>query len=210
MFKSAVREDSQPFRRAAEPERPVQPTVVIRPMPREIILSKIIRSEIGGQAGLGSTQIMPSGVYSLTLPGGKPAPPAGNPNNTMSLTFSGVTNGNWQVCIRDWGDGGGAKFQQARLNFAIPTAASASISGKVMTSGGNGIINANVILTGSNLPQPLVSKTTSFGNYSFDGVPSGGTYIVTVQAKRFSFNNPSQVLNVQDNIFDANFVAEEK
>ncbi len=160
--------------------------------------------------GLNSTDLMPSGTYFPSFPGGGPTPPAGNPNNTMSLTFLGATNGTWQVCVRDWGDNGGARLQLARLTFAVPTAASALISGQVITSSGNGIRNATVTLSGGNLPEPLTTKTSSFGYYRFADLPSGGTYIVTVQAKRFTFNNPSQVFNLQDDIVDANFIAEEK
>lgn len=161
-------------------------------------------------AAVGDTNIMPSGTYFPSFPGGGPAPPAGNPNNTMSLTFTGVTNGTWQICVRDWGNNGGAKLQLARLTFAVPTAASSSIAGMVVTAGGNGIRNATVTISGGNLPEPLTTRTGTFGHYSFTGIPSGGTYIITVSAKRYTFNNPSQIINVQDNIADADFIAEEK
>jgi len=161
-------------------------------------------------AALTSTDIMPSGSYFPSFPGGGPSPPAGNPNNTMGITFLGNTNGTWQVCVRDWGDNGGARLQLARLTFAVPTAASVSISGQVITSGGAGIRNAVVTLSGGNLTEPLITKTTSFGYYRFEGIPAGGTYIVTVSTKRYTFNNSSQVLNVQEDIADVNFVAEEK
>jgi Carboxypeptidase regulatory-like domain len=162
----------------------------------------------GTAAALTSTEIMPTGTYFPSFPGGGPAPPAGTPNNVMSTTFSGTTNGSWNVCVRDWGDNGGTRLQIARLTFAVPTAASAAIGGQVLTNSGSGIRNAVVTISGGNLPQPLTTKTTSFGYYSFSGIPVGGTYIVTVSAKRYAFNNPSQVLNVQDDIADANFVAE--
>jgi len=161
-------------------------------------------------AALTSTDIMPTGTYFPSFPGGGPAPPAGTPNNTMSLNFSGVTNGTWQVCVRDWGDNGGARLQLARLTFAVPTAASSSISGRVITAGGSGIRNATVTISGDNLPTPMVTQTGTFGFYNFSGIPTGGTYIVTVNAKRFTFNEPSQIFNVQDNIVDAMFIAEEK
>ncbi len=161
-------------------------------------------------AVLGISQIMPSGTYFPSFPGGGPSPPGGNPNNTMSLSFLGTTNGTWQVCIRDWGDNGGGRLQLARLNFTVPTAAGSTISGQVMTAGGNGIRNANVTISGGDLPEPITTRTGTFGFYSFTGIPAGGTYIVTINAKRYTFSNPTQILNVQDDIADANFIAEEK
>ncbi len=159
-------------------------------------------------ASLSSNQIMPTGTYFPSMPGGGVSPPAGNPNSIMSTTFLGSTNGTWDVCVRDWGDNGGDRLQVARLTFAVPTAASAVISGQVLTSGGSGIRNVIVTITGGSLPQQITTTTSSFGYYNFSGVPVGGTYIVTVQAKRYAFNNPSQVLNVQDDIADANFIAQ--
>ena len=161
-------------------------------------------------AALSGTDIMPGGDYFPSFPGGA-SPTGGNPNNTMSATFSGVTNGTWNVCVRDWGNNGNARLQLARLIFVDPaTAAAVSISGRIMTAGGTGIGNAVVSLSGGDLTEPLITRTSSFGYYRFENVPAGGTYIVTVSAKRYTFNNPSQVFNVQDNIADANFVAEEK
>lgn len=161
-------------------------------------------------AALGVSQIMPSGTYFTSFPGGGPAPPAGTSNGTMSQTFLGTTNGTWQVCVRDWGDNGGGRLQLARLDFIVPTAATSSVSGQVLTAGGRGISNATVTITGGTLPEPLTTRTGTFGYYSFAGLPTGETYILTVNAKRFSFSNPTQILNVQDDIAEANFVAEEK
>lgn len=161
-------------------------------------------------ASLTSTDIMTPGVYFTSFPGGGPSPPAGTPNNTMSLTFAGVTNGNWDVCVREWGDNIAGRLELARLTFSVPTAAAASISGQVVTAGGAGIRNAFVTISGGDLPVPLIYKTGSFGYYNFSGIPVGGTYVITVDAKRFTFNQPSQVFNVQSDIVDANFIAEEK
>ena len=161
-------------------------------------------------AGLTSSDIMPAGTYFPSFPGGGPSPPAGTPNNTMSLTFLGVTNGTWDVCVRDWGDNIAGRLELARLTFAVPTAAIVSVTGQVVTAGGAGIRNASVIITGDNLPGPLTTSTGSFGYYSFSGIPVGGVYIITVKAKRFTFSQPSRVFNIQDSIADANFIAEEQ
>lgn len=161
-------------------------------------------------AGLTGVGIMPSGTYFPSFPGGGPAPPAGTANNTLGVTFSGVTNGTWQVCVRDFGDNGGARLQLGRLTFGVPTAAAVTVGGQVLTGGSAGIRNATVTISGGALPAPISVKTGTFGNYSFTGIPSGGTYFVTVDAKRYTFSNPSQLLNVQDDITNANFIADQK
>lgn len=161
-------------------------------------------------AALNTTDIMTSGTYFTSFPGGGPSPPAGTPNNTMSQTFAGITNGNWNVCVRGWGDNIGGRLELARLTFIVPTAAAASISGQVLTAGGTGIRNASVTISGGDLPVPLTYKTGSFGYYNFSGISVGGTYVITVNAKRFTFNQPSQIFNIQSDIVDANFIAEEK
>jgi hypothetical protein len=52
-------------------------------------------------------------------------------------------------------------------------------------------------------------QTNSFGNYDFSEVASGGTYVVTVSSRRYSFANPSQVVNVSENVSELNFTASE-
>ena len=160
-------------------------------------------------AALSSTDIMPAGSYFPSFPGGGPSPTAGMPNNTMSLTFLGVTNGTWNVCIRDWGDNIGGRLELARLGFIVPTAAGVSISGQVLTAGGIGIRNASVTISGANLPEPITVRTSSFGYYHFSEIPAGGIYVVTVSDKRYTFSQPTQIINVQDNIADANFIADD-
>lgn len=89
-----------------------------------------------------------------------------------------------------------------------PTAAGASVSGRVLTANGNGIRNATVMITGGNLTEPRYFRTTTFGYYNFNDLPIGQTYVVTVLSKRYAFSTPSIVLNLQDNVADANFTAD--
>ncbi len=89
--------------------------------------------------------------------------------------------------------------------FVAPTAANVSVSGRVLTSNGNGLRNAIVILTDSNGNSRNV-RTGSFGYYSFDEVEVGATYIVAVRSKRFTFT--PQIVSVNDNIGDLDFTAQ--
>jgi len=89
---------------------------------------------------------------------------------------------------------------------AAATAATVSVSGRVMTSDGRGIRNVVIRLTDSqgNLRTAI---SNSFGYYRFNDVEAGATYILTATGKRFSFSQPSQVLNVNDETDEVNFIA---
>ena len=85
-----------------------------------------------------------------------------------------------------------------------PSAASVTVSGRVLTANGNGLTNAVVVLTDSN-GDTRTARTTSFGNYRFDDVEVGQTYIFTVSSRRYSF--APQVVTVNQILEDLNFTA---
>jgi hypothetical protein len=45
--------------------------------------------------------------------------------------------------------------------------------------------------------------TSSFGSYSFSGLQSGETYVITVISERFAFSAPSRVIMLGDNVVNA-------
>ena len=94
------------------------------------------------------------------------------------------------------------------IEFLAPTAAQASISGRVLTSEGLAIRNARVVISGNTLPEARTMTTGSFGYFSFDGLAVGETYVVTVNSRRYTFTVPSRVITLVDNIFDADFIAD--
>ncbi len=91
--------------------------------------------------------------------------------------------------------------------FYLTTAAGVSISGRVMTAEGRGITNTRVTVTGNTLMQPRVVLTGRGGSYTITDLQAGETYIVTVGSRRFTFNMPSRVISLVDNITDADFIA---
>jgi Concanavalin A-like lectin/glucanases superfamily len=93
------------------------------------------------------------------------------------------------------------------IAIVTPTAANASISGRVI-AGKSGLSNVFVTLSGGNLPQPILVKTNSFGNYKFDQLPVGQTYILSVSSKKYVFAQPTRVVNLNDEITDADFISE--
>jgi hypothetical protein len=89
-----------------------------------------------------------------------------------------------------------------------PTATGATISGRVQTAGGRGVIGVKVMLVGGGLTEPREVVTGKGGQYEFTGLPVGQTYVITVAARRYTFANPTIVLDVSGDIAGANFMAE--
>jgi phage gp45-like len=46
----------------------------------------------------------------------------------------------------------------------------------------------------------------AFGYYRFEDVAAGETYVITATGKRFKFEQSSQVLNVEEETIDVNFI----
>ena len=107
-------------------------------------------------------------------------------SNTMSVT--GIS------AFSDWAVGSLA-----------PTAASVSVSGRVLTSGGSGIRGAIVALT-DDLGNTRNVLTSSFGHYTFENVEAGRTYTVTVSSKRFVF--APRIITIVDAIDGLDFISQ--
>jgi hypothetical protein len=151
-----------------------------------------------------------------------PAGPYNEPGSTVGgsgpQTFFGTfgltnANGAWNLYARD--DAGmlvaitGEMAGGWGLEFLQPTAAQASISGRVLTADGVGIRNAEMVLTGNSLETPLRVSTSSFGYFTFDNLAVGETYVLTVNSRRFTFQVPSQVISLTDNVTGIDFIADQ-
>ena len=88
---------------------------------------------------------------------------------------------------------------------AAVTAAGVTVTGRVMTPDGRGLSNARVIVTD---PQGIARTaiTGTRGNYLFDDIQAGQTYVIGVKSKRYSFS--SRLLTVTDNISDVDFIGQ--
>ncbi|HEV7646032.1 MAG TPA: Calx-beta domain-containing protein [Pyrinomonadaceae bacterium] len=124
-------------------------------------------------------------------------------------------NGGWNLYVRDRGsvpplapEGVGAIAGGWGLEFVAPTAATAEISGRVLTADGRPIANVKVVLSGGGSPSAKVVYTGQLGYYYFSDLPVGQNYVVTVKSRRFNFADPTRLFTLVDNITDENFVAE--
>lgn len=88
-----------------------------------------------------------------------------------------------------------------------PTATYATISGRITTSGGRPISNTIVTLTGGKLTQPIIVATGSMGYFLIPDVEVGHDYVLSVSAKRYRFADPTRLITLQDDINNADFVA---
>jgi hypothetical protein len=91
-------------------------------------------------------------------------------------------------------------------NFGT-TAAPVSLSGRVIDANGQGILNAKIRLDGGGLTEPRFAATSSFGYYRFDDLASG-TFIVSINSKRYQFAVPTRSVTVNDSVANVDFVAE--
>ncbi|MBS1795948.1 MAG: carboxypeptidase regulatory-like domain-containing protein [Acidobacteria bacterium] len=87
-----------------------------------------------------------------------------------------------------------------------PTAANASVGGRVSSADGTGLARVTVTMTGSN-GVSRSATTNSFGYYKFDDVPTGDTYIVAAGSKKYLFPNSPRVVSVQNDLTDVDFAA---
>ena len=101
-----------------------------------------------------------------------------------------------------------AGVRQFTMYVFSPTSANVAVSGSIKTANGSGIRNASVTLTDLN-GNVRKAQTGAFDNYKFDNVEAGQTYIISVSAKRFAFAQSSQVLSVNEDALNVDFIAQE-
>lgn len=120
-----------------------------------------------------------------------PGSPCVNPGSDSSTIITGITS-----------------FSRWTMAQALtPTAATVDVSGRVLTADGRPIRNVEVMINGEELQQPIFAHTGNLGYYNFEGLPVG-SYVLTVNSKRFTFNNPVRILTLKESLLSEDFVAE--
>lgn len=102
-------------------------------------------------------------------------------------------------------NGPNAATTNYRIIVAAPTAATVSLSGRVLTNTGAGLKGAVVKLADSQ-GRSVTAVSSSFGYYRFDDLAAGQTYILSAESKRFQF--APRVVSVTDDLTDIDLVAE--
>lgn len=115
-------------------------------------------------------------------------------------TGAGTVSVGWLFQPEDWALGA------VVVNSAnIPTAASVTIGGRVVTPFGRGLGKAQLILIEAD-GNARYAVTNSFGYYRFEDVPAGQTATLEVRSKRYGF--APQVINVNQEMMNLNFIAQ--
>jgi hypothetical protein len=123
--------------------------------------------------------------------------PVGNFTSQSTNNTQSSTNGTTDQVI-------GSVPLPIRVNI---TAATATVGGKVLSSTGKGIGGVSVTITGSNGGESITVLTNRSGYYSFPNMEAGETYVITVAASRYTFEQSSQVQAVLEDRNDINFTA---
>lgn len=89
-----------------------------------------------------------------------------------------------------------------------PTAATASISGRIITATGSRLPkDALIMIEGSGLSQPVTVKATASGYFNFDNIPAGSDYIISVRAKGYTFTPNYHFISLIQTTGNIDFIA---
>jgi len=91
------------------------------------------------------------------------------------------------------------------LELLPSTAAGVEVSGRVLTPDGRGLRNAQVTITDSKGVR-RTATTGSFGNYRFEDVEIGSSFVMGVTSTRYRFTQ--RLVQVFDALTDVDFTAE--
>ena len=114
--------------------------------------------------------------------------------------------GNWTMCVADAATGDTGTFGSWTLTLAAPTAAGVSVGGRVLTTDGRGVRSTQVTISGPN-GYSNTALSGPNGNFVFDDVEAGQTYVVSILSRRFTYQ--PRVVQVGDNIADLDFTPEQ-
>ena len=103
-----------------------------------------------------------------------------------------------------------ADSQQIECTFTsqplAPTAAPVTVGGRVVDGFGRGVRGIQMSIYDPTTNQTRYTLTNSFGYYFFDNVIAGRAYIVTAYSPRYTITSGSQLVNVDNDLLDLNFV----
>lgn len=153
-----------------------------------------------------ATNLAPGDYRTSTYGGGTNPGPVTSLTTTFGLRTPAQINGNWLVCMFDFAAPDGGVIASTSIQFAVPSAAGASIGGRVSDGKGYAIAGATIMLTDAQGASRTV-KSNTFGFYRFDDLPVGQNYVLSVSSKRYSFDDPQRVVNLSESITDMDFVA---
>lgn len=146
-------------------------------------------------------------IQCLTVPG------VSDPFAFVRLRILHIENGIWvdRTYSRDFATRTICSQTTSLSPFAVadnigPTASNVTVAGRVLLSTGRAIQGAIVRITDSS-GVVRQTRTSATGDYSFNNVAAGGTYVISVVSKQFRFAAPSRVVLAADDVADVDFTS---
>jgi len=127
--------------------------------------------------------------------------PGGLPN-TLNTTTS-IPNRTATIILEE-GEFVTCTFSNTQL---APTAAPASVSGRVLDSFGTGIGGARLNMTDAQSGNTWTVISNPFGYYTIEGPEVGNFYIMTISHKRYSFASDTRTFTLNEDLIDVDWVA---
>lgn len=129
-----------------------------------------------------------------------------SPGDKFSVFNGEPADGIWTLNVSDNASGTTGNVRRFSLLFgACSTAASVQVSGRVLTAEGRGVRGARVSLVDTNGVSRIVNSGPR-GEYIFDDVEPGKTYIISAASRRFTFT--PQVIQITDDLTNFDLVAQ--
>lgn len=131
----------------------------------------------------------------------------GGPEGTNAYVYPMLDNGDTGPFSVPGGTNAISHITWCFEPFTAPTAAPASVSGRVTDRYGRGISSAIITVVDLSTGETKYAYTSSFGYYKVDGLPVANFYSVGVRHSRYTFVDPVQTFSLDDNVTNLNFTA---
>ena len=129
----------------------------------------------------------------------------GNPVCTESVSSTGTNNiTNGKSVLVDPEEVVVCTFNNTQL---APSAAHASIDGRVVDSFGNGIGGSRITVMDAQTGELRFATTNPFGYYTVSDLEVGSFYVVTVAHKRYTFADDTRTLTLDGDFSGMDFIA---
>jgi hypothetical protein len=124
---------------------------------------------------------------------------------TLNISTVGASAGGPQNVTITNPDGQSA-MGTGLINVLLPTAAPASVGGRITDAFGNGIGRVSLQIVSPTGTFTATTSTNVFGYFEFENVPTGLTYIITPRSKLFSFSPERLVYSHLDEVTNLSFL----
>lgn len=152
-----------------------------------------------------------NGSYRTQANGPSASDSPGPAFTSLSAAFASMDpaniNGTWILHFLDCAASDTGTVSAASLTINPTLAGDVVLGGRILSAGGMGLRGAVVTISGGSLAEPQTVVTGTFGHYLFDGLDAGQTYVVSVAAKRYTFQTPAMLVSLDNDLSEVNFVS---